>query len=57
MIVTAREDGKAAFTQHKPMIDNPYIRHTPEYDAWLEGWRGEWWATADWKPKNGNDAP
>lgn len=52
MIITARENGKEAFQQGKPLIHNPYLRCTKEYDAWEEGWKGEWWSTATWRPRN-----
>ena len=48
---TPREQGKKAFDDGVPLIDNPYLRYTHEWDLWNEGWRDEWWSTATWRPR------
>ena len=42
-IITATEDGKKAFLNNRPLIDNPYNNSTPEHIWWIEGWKMEWW--------------
>lgn len=45
--------GKSAFHAGTPLMDNPYARHSHAAGQWEQGWKNEWWATADWRPKHG----
>lgn len=33
------EDGYNAYYSNEPETTNPYIKGTPDYDAWLRGWK------------------
>ena len=44
--MTPLEQGAKAFSDGVPLIHNPYLRYTHEWDLWNEGWRDEWWSTA-----------
>ena len=49
--MTPLEQGAKAFSDGVPLIHNPYLRYTHEWDLWNEGWRDEWWSTATWRPR------
>ncbi len=49
--MTPLEQGAKAFSDGEPLINNPYLRYTHDWDLWNEGWRDEWWRTATWRPR------
>ena len=49
--MTPLEQGAKAFSDGVPLIHNPYLRYTHEWDLWNEGWRDEWWSTATRRPR------
>ena len=49
--MTPLEQGAKAFSDGVPLIHNPYLRYTHEWDLWNEGWRDDWWSTATMRPR------
>ena len=47
-IVVTTEEGRHAYREGKPMMDNPYAEGSPEHIWWCEGWRMEWWGEKEW---------
>ena len=48
-VVVATEEGRHAYREGKPMMDNPYAEGSPEHIWWIEGWRMEWWGEKGWR--------
>jgi hypothetical protein len=42
-VIVATEEGRHAYREGRPMMDNPYAEGSPEHLWWIEGWRMEWW--------------
>lgn len=48
-VIVAMEEGRHAYREGKPMMDNPYAEGSPEHIWWCEGWRMEWWGEKGWR--------
>ena len=48
-VIVATEEGRHAYREGKPMMDNPYAEGSPEHIWWCEGWRMEWWGEKGWR--------
>ena len=48
-VIVATEEGRHAYREGRPMMDNPYAEGSPEHLWWIEGWRMEWWGEKGWR--------
>jgi len=48
-VIVATEEGKHAYAEGKPLMDNPYANYTTEYFWWREGWHMAWWGDKPWR--------
>ena len=48
-VVIAMEEGKHAYAEGRPLMDNPYANCTKESIWWAEGWKMAWWGEKTWR--------